>query len=86
MPLYKYAGNWAMGKLERWVFGLPMTDLHSGYLVYGRRALAEIPFSRLSESFDFDIEVIARRARADSLSAKRPSRPDTPTRSPTSIP
>jgi glycosyltransferase involved in cell wall biosynthesis len=59
MPLYKYAGNWAIGKLERWVFGLPMTDLHSGYLVYGRRALAEIPFSRLSDSFDFDIEVIA---------------------------
>ncbi|MGB8297897.1 MAG: glycosyltransferase family 2 protein [Polyangia bacterium] len=59
MPLYKYAGNWAIGKLERWVFALPMTDLHSGYLVYGRRALAEIPFSRLSDSFDFDIEVIA---------------------------
>ena len=59
MPLYKYAGNWALGKLERRVFGLPMTDLHSGYLVYGPRALAEIPFSRLSDSFDFDIEVIA---------------------------
>jgi hypothetical protein len=59
MPLYKYAGNWTLGKLERWVFGLPMTDLHSGYLVYGRRALAEIPFSRLSDSFDFDLEVIA---------------------------
>jgi glycosyltransferase involved in cell wall biosynthesis len=59
MPLYKYAGNWTLGKLERWVFGLPMTDLHSGYLVYGRRALAEIPFAQLSDSFDFDIEVIA---------------------------
>ena len=59
MPLYKYAGNWALGKLERRVFGLAMTDLHSGYLVYGWRALAEIPFSRLSDSFDFDIEVIA---------------------------
>ena len=59
MPLYKYAGNWTLGKLERWVFGLPMTDLHSGYLVYGRRALAEIPFSRLRDSFDFDLEVIA---------------------------
>jgi glycosyltransferase involved in cell wall biosynthesis len=66
MPLYKYAGNWAIGKLERWVFGLPMTDLHSGYLVYGRRALTEIPFSRLSDSFDFDIEVIAA-ARAHGL-------------------
>ena len=59
MPLYKVAGNWALGKLERRVFHLPMTDFHSGYLVYGRRALAEIPFAQLSDSFDFDIEVIA---------------------------
>jgi glycosyltransferase involved in cell wall biosynthesis len=59
MPLYKLAGNWALGKLERRVFGLPMTDFHSGYLVYGQRALAEIPFAQLSDSFDFDIEVIA---------------------------
>ena len=59
MPLYKYAGNWAIGKLERRVFALPLTDFHSGYLVYGRRALHEIPFDRLSDSFDFDIEAIA---------------------------
>jgi glycosyltransferase involved in cell wall biosynthesis len=59
MPLYKYAGNWAIGKLERRVFALPLTDFHSGYLIYGRRALHGIPFDRLSDSFDFDIEVIA---------------------------
>ena len=59
MPLYKVAGNWILGKLERRVFGLSMTDFHSGYLVYGRRALAEIPFAQLSDSFDFDLEVIA---------------------------
>jgi hypothetical protein len=59
MPLYKRAGNWTLGKLERRIFGLPMTDFHSGYLVYGQRALAEIPFAQLSDSFDFDLEVIA---------------------------
>ena len=59
MPLYKYAGNWAIGKLERRVFGLPLTDFHSGYLVYGRRALGTLPFDRFSDSFDFDIEAIA---------------------------
>jgi len=59
MPLYKRAGNWTLGQLERRIFGLPMTDFHSGYLVYGQRALAEIPFARLSDSFDFDLEVIA---------------------------
>ena len=59
MPLYKLAGNWTLGMLERRIFGLPMTDFHSGYLVYGQRALAEIPFAQLSDSFDFDLEVIA---------------------------
>jgi len=59
MPRYKYAGNWLLNKLERHVFALPLTDFHSGYLVYGARALAEIPFGRLSDSFDFDIQVIA---------------------------
>jgi len=59
MPLYKIAGNWALGQLERRVLGLPMTDFHSGYLVYGPRALGEIPYARLSDSFDFDLEVIA---------------------------
>lgn len=59
MPRYKIAGNWILNKIERRVFALPLTDFHSGYLVYGRRALAAIPFSRLSDSFDFDMEVIA---------------------------
>jgi glycosyltransferase involved in cell wall biosynthesis len=59
MPRYKLVGNWLLNKLERRVFAVPLSDFHSGYLVYGRRALAEIPFSRLSDSFDFDIEAIA---------------------------
>jgi len=59
MPRYKYAGNWLLNKLERRVFALPLTDFHSGYLVYGARALAEVPFHRLSDSFDFDLQVIA---------------------------
>jgi glycosyltransferase involved in cell wall biosynthesis len=59
MPLYKYAGNWALNKVEREVFALPLSDFHSGYLVYGARALAQIPFERLGDSFDFDMEVIA---------------------------
>jgi Glycosyltransferases involved in cell wall biogenesis len=59
MPLYKFAGNWVLNKIERWALSLPLTDFHSGYLVYGQRALGEIPFASLSDSFDFDIEVIA---------------------------
>jgi glycosyltransferase involved in cell wall biosynthesis len=59
MPLYKYVGNAVLNRLENHAFGLAMTDYHSGYLVYGARVLTEIPFARLSDSFDFDLEVIA---------------------------
>ena len=58
MPLYKYVGNALLNSVENHTLGLSMTDYHSGYLVYGRRAL-DLPFANLSDSFDFDLEVIA---------------------------
>ncbi len=58
MPLYKYLANAVLNRLENRTFGLSMTDYHSGYLVYGRAALS-LPFRGLSDSFDFDLEVIA---------------------------
>jgi glycosyltransferase involved in cell wall biosynthesis len=59
MPLYKYAANAVLNKLENSTLRLAMTDYHSGYLLYGRRTLQEVPFHALSNSFDFDLEVIA---------------------------
>lgn len=59
MPLYKYAAGRMLTVLENFVFGMRMTDYHSGYMVYGRKALDNIPFETLSDSFDFDLEVIA---------------------------
>ncbi len=67
MPLYKYVANAGLNRLENFTLGLGLTDYHSGYLVYGPRALARIPFAALSDSFDFDLEVIAS-ARARGLS------------------
>jgi glycosyltransferase involved in cell wall biosynthesis len=65
MPLYKYVAGRFLTMLENAAFGLRMTDYHSGFLVYSRKSLDLLPFHRLSESFDFDLEVIASaRARA----------------------
>jgi glycosyltransferase involved in cell wall biosynthesis len=66
MPLYKYVANACLNRIENHVLGLGMSDYHSGYLLYGRRALA-LPFAKLSNSFDFDLELIAM-ARAHRLS------------------
>jgi glycosyltransferase involved in cell wall biosynthesis len=48
MPLYKFLANRALTFLENRVYGLSMTDYHSGMLFYSR-----------SDSFDFDVEIIA---------------------------
>jgi len=58
MPLYKFAANNCLTALENLGFGLKMAEYHSGYMLYHRRALTAIPFERLSESFDFDLEMI----------------------------
>jgi glycosyltransferase involved in cell wall biosynthesis len=65
MPLYKYVANAVLNRVENRTLGLGMTDYHSGYLLYGPRALS-LPFRKLSDSFDFDLEVIAS-ARAHGL-------------------
>jgi len=59
MPLYKFAANRALTFMENIVFGLRLSDYHSGMLLYGRKALESLPFGLLSDSFDFDVEVIA---------------------------
>ncbi|HMD69062.1 MAG TPA: glycosyltransferase family 2 protein [Chitinivibrionales bacterium] len=59
MPVYKYVANRILTFFENIVFGLSLSDYHSGMLLYSRKALDSLPFDRLSASFDFDLEVIA---------------------------
>ena len=59
MPRYKWLSGKILTWLENKTFGLAMTDYHSGFLLYSRRAAQEIPFEELSSYFDFDLEVIA---------------------------
>lgn len=59
MPLYKHIAGKCLTRLENLVFGLELTDYHSGYMFYSKRALHVLPIEKLSRSFDFDVEVIA---------------------------
>lgn len=59
MPLYKYLAGKILTALENHVIAAGLSDYHSGYLIYGPRALASLPFVALSNHFDFDLEVIA---------------------------
>jgi glycosyltransferase involved in cell wall biosynthesis len=59
MPLYKYLAGQALTAMENRVIAAGLSDYHSGYLVYGSRTLALLPFPALSNGFEFDLEVIA---------------------------
>ena len=58
MPLYKFVANKVLTAIENWAFGLKLAEYHSGYMLYSRKTIASIPFQKLSDSFDFDLEMI----------------------------
>ena len=59
MPVYKVISGHVLTWMENQTFGLTLTDYHSGFMLYSRRAVEQIPFEKLSYYFDFDLEVIA---------------------------
>ena len=58
MPMYKFISNKALTAIENWAFGLKLAEYHSGYMLYSRKAMTAIPFEKLSNSFDIDLEMI----------------------------
>lgn len=58
MPWWKYLGNRFLTKLENWTLGLQLSEYHTGYRAYSRRALEEIPFAMNSDKFVFDQEIL----------------------------
>lgn len=58
MPLYKFVSNKCLTAVENFAFRMKLAEYHSGYMLYSRKAIESIPFLTLSESFDFDLEMI----------------------------
>jgi glycosyltransferase involved in cell wall biosynthesis len=58
MPLYKFVGNRILTILENRALGLNLTEFHSGYRAYNLHALAQIDFSKMTDDFHFDTEII----------------------------
>ena len=58
MPLYKFIANKALTAIENLAFGLNLAEFHSGYMLYSRKAMVTLPWENLSNSFDFDLEMI----------------------------
>jgi glycosyltransferase involved in cell wall biosynthesis len=58
MPLYKFVANKMLTAIENRAFGMSMAEYHSGYMAYSRKAIETIPWEKLSNSFDFDLEML----------------------------
>jgi glycosyltransferase involved in cell wall biosynthesis len=67
VPLYKYLGNRALTALENAFFGTSISEFHTGYRVYSRRALELIDWDALTDKYYFDsevfVQVLAKRLR-----------------------
>lgn len=59
MPWWKYMANRFLTCLENLVFGLHLSEYHTGYRAYSRKTLEEINFHMNSDKFVFDQEIIA---------------------------
>ncbi len=58
MPLYKYVGNQILTWFENHSLGMNLTEFHSGYRAYSLAALKQIDFSKMTNDFHFDTEII----------------------------
>jgi glycosyltransferase involved in cell wall biosynthesis len=59
MPIWKYLSNRFLTGVENLVFGLRLSEYHTGLRAYSRELLETIPYERNSDDFVFDQELIA---------------------------
>ncbi len=59
MPFYKIVANRFLTLCENLVFGLHLSEAHTGFRAYRREVLETIPFLLNADDFVFDSEVIA---------------------------
>ena len=59
MPRWKYVANRFLTGLENRVFGLKLSEFHTGYRAFRREVLESVNFTANSDGFVFDQEIIA---------------------------
>lgn len=59
MPIYKFISNIFLTTVENLVFGIRMSEYHTGLRAYSRKFIADIDFDKFSDNFVFDTQVIA---------------------------
>jgi len=63
MPMWKFISNRVLTVTENLVYGIHLTDGHSGFRAFSRRFLTTVPFLLNSDDFVFDSQMIAQAVR-----------------------
>jgi glycosyltransferase involved in cell wall biosynthesis len=58
MPIWKFIGNKFLTAIENAVLGLNLSEYHSGFRAYSVPALKKVPFTRCSDNFHFDTDIL----------------------------
>jgi len=58
MPLIRYIPNRILTAMENILFQTRMAEFHSGYMLYSKRILEQVPFEKLQNNYNFDAEMI----------------------------
>jgi hypothetical protein len=59
MPWWRYVSNRALTFFENLMTGAKLSEYHTGYRAFSRRALEQIDFEANSDDFVFDNQVLA---------------------------
>jgi glycosyltransferase involved in cell wall biosynthesis len=62
MPLYKYVANRALTFVQNALMGQKLSEYHTGYRGWSRKALERLPLLSCSDDFVFDNQMIAQAA------------------------
>ena len=62
MPLYKYISHRALTLFENLFLGLNLSEYHTGYRAFSRKALELMPFEKCSDDFVFDQQMLIQAA------------------------
>jgi glycosyltransferase involved in cell wall biosynthesis len=59
MPVYKYVANRLLTAVENVFLGVKLSEYHTGYRVFSRKVLTELPLLENSDDFVFDNQMLA---------------------------
>ncbi len=59
MPLYKYVANRFLTAFENMILGAKLSEYHTGYRVFSRDVLLQLPLLENSDDFVFDNQMLA---------------------------